>query len=307
MISRVARSGGWRRIAATAAYLLVPTLLLCCTLLSARRTGAQPKPSQPAVRQPTARGHAVTADVTMRLYVPSGRVRLSAWDRDSIHLRGTVSSSSTQFGGGSRTHMKFGVESRVAGDSTLPNADWEVFVPRSARVWVKMIDGQLEAAGVTGELELYAVRGSIAVRDVGGVTSIESIDAPVSVLRSRGDLRVRGSRGAVTLDGVAGTASVATVSGPVSLKSFTAEGRVETIGGTIAVNGGSLDGSTLELQTHAGAIDLTLDAARSPLLDLSTRAGPVQGPRLTGSAEYGQLSARSFKGRITVRAVSIVP
>ena len=255
----------------------------------------------------TTRGFRSTSDVTMRIYVPSGRIRLSVWSRDSIHVRGTIAASSQMFGGGSRTHVKFGVEPRVSGDSTLPRADWEVSVPRGARVWVKMIDGRIDAAGVSGELELYTVRGEISVRDVGGVTSIESIDAPVSVLRSRGDLRVRGSRGAVVLNDVRGTMSVATVSGPVTMTAVTTDGRVETIGGAISLTGSSMSGSILELQSHAGAIDLSLDARRSPLLDLSSRAGPVLGDKLTGAATNGQLVARSFKGRITVRARFIAP
>ena len=87
----------------------------------------------------------------------------------------------------------------------------------------------------------------------------------------------------------------------------TADGRVETIGGAISLTGSAMSGSILELQSHAGAIDLSLDPRRSPLLDLSSRAGPVLGDKLTGAATNGQLVARSFKGRITVRARFITP
>lgn len=278
-------------------------LILPLALLAVRPPSvAEAQSTASSARQPTNRGFSATKDVTMRIYVPSGRVRLTTWLRDSIHLQGTVAASSTHYGGGTPTHLKFGVEARIAGDPTLPNADWEVVVPKGARVWIKMIDGRLDVSGVTGELELYTVRGEITVRDVAGVTSVESIDAPVTVARARGDLRVRGSRGAVTLEDLKGTASVATVSGPVTMTSCTIEGRVETIGGDITVTGGSLNGGMLELQTHAGGITLALDARQAPLLDLSTRAGPVQGDPLKGSAKHGQLSARSFKGRITVRA-----
>jgi len=278
-------------------------VILSLTPLAVRPPSvAEAQSTGSSARQLTNRGFAATKDVTMRIYVPSGRVRLTTWIRDSIHLQGTVAASSTQYGGGTPTHVKFGVEARTAGDPTLPNAEWDITVPRGARVWIKMIDGQLDVAGVTGELELYTVRGEIRVHDVAGVTSIESIDAPVTVSGARGDLRVRGSRGAVKLEGIKGTASVATVSGPVTITSCTIDGRVETIGGEITVTGGSLNGALMELQTHSGAITLALDARQTPLLDLSTRAGPVQGDPLKGSAKHGQLSARSFKGRITVRA-----
>lgn len=257
--------------------------------------------------QPVTRGFRASPDVTMRIYVPSGRIRLSVWDRDSIHVRGFTSTASQMFGGGTRTHVKFGVEPRVSGDSTLANADWEVSVPVGARVWIKMIDGIVAANGTQGELEVYTVRGGVSVRDAAGTTTVESIDAPVTILRSRGDVRVRGSRGAVTMENVEGTLSVATVSGPVFMTSVTSDGRVETIGGEISVTAGSLRGATMELQSHAGAITLTLDAQRSPLLDLSSRAGSVLGDKVAGSAKNGQLVARSFKGRITVKARYITP
>lgn len=257
--------------------------------------------------QSVARGFRASPDVTMRIYVPSGRIRLTVWDRDSIHVRGFASASSQMFGGGTRTHVKFGVEPRVSGDSILANADWEVSVPAASRVWIKMIDGIVAASGTQGELEVYTVRGGVSVRDAAGTTTVESIDAPVTILRSRGDVRVRGSRGAVTLENVEGTLSVATVSGPVFMTSVVSDGRVETIGGEISVTAGSLRGATMELQSHAGAITLTLDAQRSPLLDLSSRAGPVLGDKVAGSAKNGQLVARSFKGRITVHARQITP
>lgn len=253
--------------------------------------------------QPVVRGYPATADVTLRIYVPAGRVRLTVWTRDSVHVKGTVGDGVTMFGGGSRTHLKFGIESRAPGD-TLPDADLDVSVPRGARVWLKMIDGRTEVSGTTGELELYAVRGDITVRDVSGVTSIESIDAPVTVRRARGDLRVRGGKGAVIIDDAKGTMSVATVSGPVTLTGVVADGRVETIGGAIALAAPSMAGATLELQSHSGDISLALDPRRAPLLDLSSRAGPVQGTAPKGILANGQLTARSFKGRITVGGIT---
>jgi hypothetical protein len=248
--------------------------------------------------QPVARGFAASADVTMRLYVPSGTVTLETWDRDSVHLEGQLGANASVFGGGTRTHIKLGVEARSNADSTLPRATVRVRVPRGARLWIKMIDGQLQASGTRAELEAYTVRGAIAVRDVAGITSVESIDAPVTVSGATGDLRVRGSRGAVSLVNVQATMSVSTVSGDVNVTGPTADGRVETIGGRIAVDGVA-SGSTLELQSHNGAIQIQLAPARIPLLTLSSRSGTVTGASLRGNAVHGQIIARSFKGNVT--------
>lgn len=246
-------------------------------------------------------GFRTTPDVTMRIYVPTGRVVIRTWLRDSVDVRGAISRNARFFGGGSRTHVKLGVEARSPADSTLPSATFEVIVPRKARVWVKVIDGEVDVRGTDGELEAYAMRGSVTVRESRGTTLIESIDAPVTVAGVSGDLRVRGSKGAVTCDSVQGTASVATVSGPVTLRNFTADARVETIGGDVSLFG-RVGRATVDVQTHAGAIAIALDAKAVPQLDLSTRAGAVEGAKFTGTQAHGRVTARSFKGRIVVSA-----
>ncbi|MCU0617170.1 MAG: DUF4097 family beta strand repeat-containing protein [Gemmatimonadaceae bacterium] len=251
--------------------------------------------------QPVVRGLAASADVTMRLYVPAGDVTVETWDRDSVHLAGQLGANASVFGGGTRTHIKLGIEARSNADSTLPRASLRVRVPRGARLWIKMIDGQLLVSGTRAELEAYTVRGAITVRDVAGITSVESIDAPVIIAGATGDLRVRGSRGRVSLTDVTATMSVSTVSGEVTLTRTAADGRVETIGGRIAVDGVAA-GGTLELQSHNGAIEVQVPATRIPMLTLTSRSGTVTGAALRGNTAHGTIIARSFKG--DVRAVA---
>jgi hypothetical protein len=266
--------------------------------------GSTSAPRAPIGAPPVSRGYAVTGDATIRLYVPAGRLDVETWDRDSVHLEGTLGPNASLFGGGARTHIKLGVEARSNTDETLPRATIQVRVPRRARLWVKMIDGQLQLSGTREELEAYTVRGAVVVRDVAGSTTVESIDAPVTITGATGDLRVRGSRGAVTLSDVQATMSVTTVSGSVTLTRSAAEGRVETIGGRIAVDGVAA-GGTLELQSHNGALDIRVPATRVPLLELSSRSGAVRGTELRGAAAHGHIIARSFKGNVTAMLAAV--
>ncbi len=273
---------------------------LLCTIAVALLPLSSRAQSTAPPGQTVHRGFAATPDVAMRIYVPAGRVRVVTWSHDSIDLGGTLGANASVFGGGSRTHVKLGVESRAQGDSTIPRADLVIRVPPAARVWIKTIDGDIDVRGTTGELEAYAVRGRIVVHNVRGVTSLESIDALVIVDRASGDLRVRGGKGQVSLRAVTGTASVATISGAVTLTDFNADGRVETIGGDVTFRSGRLAGLQLDVQTHAGAISLSVPLSRAPALDLSSRAAPVVLPTLTQSVANGRIVARSFKGRILV-------
>ncbi len=249
------------------------------------------------------RAFSASPEVSMRVYVPAGRVRIMTWNRDSVQVTGSVGAASSMFGGGDRDHVKFGVEPVRTGDTAMASADLLVMVPRKARLWVKMTNGVIDADGNAGELELYAVGGSISVRRASGVVSVESIDATVTIESSSGDLRVRGSKAPITLRNVSGTATVATVSGRVSVVGAAPECRVETIGGDIMFDASSLRGVTAELQTHAGAMYIDVKGARMPLLELSSRTGRVQQPTTRGSVKEGRIVARTFKGAITVRMI----
>ena len=279
------RSPAWRRAA--------HAVLLCTIAAGAARADAQ---------QRIHRGLPASPTVSMRLYVPAGHVRIAVWSRDSIDIAGTIADSTSMFGGGDREHSKFGVGPIRTDDTRLPSADWVVTVPRKARVWVKMTSGTIESDGTEGELELYDVGGSITVRRATGVTSVEAIDAAVSIIGSGGDIRVRGGKALLVLQDVSGTASVTSISGRVELRGASApEGRIETIGGDIAIDVPRLRGATLELQTHSGGIAIAVDRSALPELELASRTGAVTNAAPRGTRAQGRVVARSFRGAISVR------
>jgi DUF4097 and DUF4098 domain-containing protein YvlB len=248
------------------------------------------------------RGIAVSPTVSMRVFVPAGSVRIAVWNRDSIDVTGTVGATASMFGGGNREYAKFGIEPLRTGDAQLPVADLVITVPRRAHVWVKMTTGTIDCAGTEGELELYTVGGSITVRNASGVSSVEAIDAAVSVLGSRGDIRVRGGKATIVLQDVSGTASVTSISGGVNVRGVSApEGRIETIGGDITLDVPRLRSAALDLQTHSGAITVVVDQRALPVLDLASRTGVVTNNAPKGMRTAGLITARSFRGAISIR------
>lgn len=289
----MSRTVGRRR-----AGLTVVATALCGGLLAA---GAPHVRAEAATQteQRAERGWSVAPDAVVRVYVPAGDVTVRAWDRDSVHLRGKLHVNASLFGGGARTHVKVGVEARSQENGTLPRASLEVFVPRRARLWVKMIDGTMAISGTQVELEAYTVRGRVDIADAHGSTSIESIDAPVRLSQATGDVRIRGSRADVLLERVQGLASISTVSGAVVLRRSPIEGRVETVGGDISLEGVRIGGS-LVAQSHAGNIVLHIPATDRPRLTAWARGRAVPGVDGTGQTRRGAIEARSFKGSVTL-------
>lgn len=247
-------------------------------------------------QEPIRAGYSANSDVAIRIWVPTGLVRIMAWDRDSVGVDGTNGKRGRFFGGGTFAQMKIGIEHLDPLNPALPGADITVRVPRKARVWVKMTTGHVEADGTAGELEISVVGGTIGVRNARGVVAIESIDAPVEVTRTDAALRIRGGKGTVTLAEVGGTASIATVSGDVVTGgTLPLDAFIETIGGAITaqVRG------TLDLQTHSGTITVAVDPVRMPSMLLTARQGKVRNPYRAAKGPP-DVTARSFRGDINV-------
>jgi len=248
---------------------------------------------------------AVAPDVSMRIWVPTGTVRVETWTRDSIRVAGTIGRGAHFFGGGAGRGAKLGVENYDSANTTLAHGDLVVTVPRRAHVWIKMTDGQVLAVRTAGELDVITVTGTIAVQDAEGVVSVETIDAEVNVARVSGDVRARSGGGRISLARILGTLTAATVSGTIELTGASLQdARLETIGGGIIVHATVSPEALLDLETHNGPITLYLDRERLPALSLSSRAGTVNNALGPGSAGAGRIVARSFKGSINVVAGS---
>lgn len=249
--------------------------------------------------------YAVASDVSMRIWVPAGTVRVETWDRDSIRVTGTIEKSAHFFGAGGGQGAKLGVENVDAQDTRLAHGDLVVTVPRKAHVWVKMTSGDVTVAHTAGELEVITVSGTIGVKDAEGVVSVETIDGSVTLARIAGDVRVHSGAGRVVLDQIRATLTASTVSGTIDLTGVAIpDARLETIGGPIVVRGTIARGALLDLETHNGPIALYLEPAAVPALTLASRAGTTKNGLGLGFVGNGRINARSFSGDINVFAAT---
>jgi hypothetical protein len=253
------------------------------------------------------RGWATTAEVALRIWLPTGTVEVECWELDSVDVRGTIGTHSSFFGGvaAGGASGKFGVEPRARGDARLASADLRVMMPRRAQLAIKMTDGRVMAVGTSGSLEVLTVTGDVTIRQARGSVTVETIDAKVRISETQGAVRVRNGGGVVTLADVQGSMTLTTVDGAITVEGTAlGDGRLETIGGSIAVRGRLTPQARLELSSHDGPISLLLDPTAVPRLDLATRGGLVRNGLGLGNARFGEVVGRSFKGGINVAARS---
>ena len=125
---------------------------LCVTLIcfGATRAAAQREADEPVLG-----AKAVSPTVSLRIYNPVGKVRVVAWNRDSVVVRGRVANRDKFFFSGSGAGVKLGVEGhenavKLGVDPASPNglaraSDFVVYVPTASKVWVRTVSASIDA------------------------------------------------------------------------------------------------------------------------------------------------------------------
>jgi hypothetical protein len=288
-------------------------LRLAVLCVVAASTIAAPCESQTKVE----RGLRLNADGAVRISNLVGSVRVTGWDRDSVALRGSLAKGDKLFMGGGPAGMKMFVE--PLNDRNPQPTRLEVFVPARAKVWVKTATAEVDVTGVTGELDLYVVGGTIRVSGNPAELNAEAIDGDIQVTGSPGWLRAKSASGDVMLKGTSRDVSLSTVSGGITVNGGKFErAKFESVTGAIRFNADVDKGGALTFDTHSGAVDITIPNDAGADFEVASIAGTITNQlnsRVPAAGRYGRGSElvmsngsggarvmiRSFKGPVTLR------
>ncbi|MEP6573007.1 MAG: hypothetical protein ABJD11_09935 [Gemmatimonadota bacterium] len=258
---------------------------------------------------------AVAADAAIRIFNPSGSVRITGRGRDSLIVRGRLADGAHIAQGGSDHAYKFAVE---PSDPRLdaPASDLEIFVPVGSRVWVKTATGEIEVTGVTGDLDLFTVSGHVRVDGPAGNVVVESMDGNVEVAANASMARVRTGGGTVVLRGVIRESEVSTVSGAVliGMEGPVRRARYESVSGEVSFKGDFEADGSLEAESHSGDIELRLPRTMAADYDVSAYGGVIRNelapqapaPR-AGELHFSvggggvRVVVRTFKGTVAIK------
>jgi DUF4097 and DUF4098 domain-containing protein YvlB len=257
--------------------------------------------------------------VPLKIYNPAGSVRVIAWDRDSVVVRGPARPFGFFFGG-NPTAIKFGVNEFTFGveeprGDTAKTAHFVVWVPRHSQVNVKTASASIEAHGVSGVF--HTVSGTIEVRDTVSTIDVESMTGNVDVNASASWLRARTSTGRLLIRGGVQDVDASTTDGLIDIATSSIfRGRFQSVNGDIRFVGSAANRALFEFSNHSGAVDFVLGRSTSAVFDLTsvtgvienglTRVQPVAaGPhsmRLSVGNGDAQVTVRTFKGPIRLRS-----
>ncbi len=283
----------------------VKIVLLVAGLASSRAV-AQTDPDGPLLARRAAQPNA-----GLKFWVPAGRIRLVAWDRDSVVLRGRIARSASLFIDGNSVGMKLAVE-RPGGEAGESNV--VAYVPRGAKVSVKTVSAGIDAAGVTGWF--YSVSGSMHLSGSATSVEVESMNGNLDLDVTTPWLRARTGDGHLLLRGEPQDVDASTIGGTLDIAATTVlRGQFGSVSGDVHYVGSPAPGAIFEFSNHSGAVDLLLPQNVSGVFTLSSIIGSIQNDftavrpiasathsmRLSLGRGGSQVTVRTFKGSIRIR------
>ena len=224
-------------------------------------------------QQPFTRGRAVEPGAAVRVHSMAGTVTVEGWDRDSVHVSGTVGAGLTPYSGGARTYFKV---TTYEGEQDPQSASHLVLrVPRRAQLWVKTTSASVTVRGVDGSVELNTIDGAVAVTGAPDELSVASMRGAVRVDARAGWVRIRTGTGDVDVRGAARDLAVSTVSGRIASTTRFARGRLESVRGDIVLAGPLAAAATADVDSHAGAVTLRVGPRASAAFTVYTVTGSI--------------------------------
>lgn len=261
---------------------------------------------------PVLEAHSLDSTAAINLYVPAGSVRLVAWDRDSIVVRGQKARNARLFYGAGSRSVKMGIENASRNDSEPSHL--VVYMPRRGRISVRTASANIVGEGVSGDF----TSSSGNIRLTGVVSSVEAeamngsldLDLTTPWLRARtgdGHLLIRGAPQDVDASTIGGTLDV--------IAPKVMRGQFVSVSGDIHWIGSPAHGAVFDFSNQSGAVDLALSSSASAAFTLSSISGPIENgftrirpiasPPRTLRFNLGDgdahVTVRTFKGAIRVR------
>lgn len=286
----------------------------CAGLLWA--AAASPLGAQAAVSD----GRAAARDAAIRVFVVTGSLRVTAWDRDSVSVKGRVDPAAGRFFfGGTANALKLGVEPPDRG-SPAGSSDLDLMVPAGTRLWIKSTAADVDVSALGGSIEVTGASGRVRVAGTPAETSVETLDGNVELVIRGRIARARTASGTIVVRGVLQDLVASSVSGPLLIGMEGDANRVslETVSSEIAFKGGLVRDGRLQAETHAGDIELRLPPAlgvryhmvsyggglhNELVPERAVQRGPNKGEYTVTTGDGGAVvDVRTFKGTVTIKA-----
>lgn len=261
----------------------------------------------------------VKADADIRIDNLAGTVKVQGWDKNEVRVSGTLGALVQKLqieGGDSALDIRVVLPHHSMHDEDCGScAELEIQVPRGARIEVSTVSADVEASGLTGQVQFGTVSGG---------ATVSSSAARIDLRTVSGDVTVVGSAKGASIDAnsVSGTVRISDVDGHVDAENVSGDTKVvsrhisdlkmSATSGNLTFEGTPLKGGNYDLNNVSGDVVLAVGGSPDARFDVSSFSGDIDnsfGPKPTRVSKYSpgmelHFSSGNAGSTITARTLS---
>jgi len=164
--------------------------------------------------------------------------------------------------------------------NTNVSVAYNVTAPAGTRLSVGSVSGTIKVTEIKGDLSISSVSGGVRIANAGRISAAKSVSGTVEILDTQvdGGIEAQSVSGNVILRKIsARRVEAGSVSGDVALQDITCE-RVEahSVSGTIEYAGSLARNGRYELNSHSGAVRLSVEGNSGFELEANSFSGSVR-------------------------------
>ena len=263
-------------------------------------------------QRPVSGRRTMAPDGEVRVENVSGSIKVVAWDRSEVEVKGTVGEDveRLEFGGSDDYTTIKVVLPRRHGSFDDASADLTISVPRMARLEIETVSADIGVNDSAGTVRVNSVSGEVVLRTRSRDITASSVSGEVDVVGSGAQARIEASSvsGDVRIEGVDAELELESVSGDAKLqRSKVSRLSMQSTSGDVTYSGSLQTGGNYEFQTVSGDVMVTVEGARDATYEVSSFSGDIDnsfGPKPRRTDKYApgiELRFTEGKGSARVR------
>ena len=241
----------------------------------------------------------------------AGSVKVTAWDKAEVQVRGSVGEGGELSfeGSGKRIHIEIETDHNPMGIKS----DLEVFVPAGSSVDIEGFQATISVTGVTGSVTAETVNGSITQAGAAKHVELQSVNGEVEVAKAAGRIKAEAVNGSVIVRDCSGDLEASTVHGKLHVIGGSYErAEIESVAGPVRFEANLSPRAALSIETVSGSAELLLPATISAEFQVSSFSGRISnelGPAAEKPNKWTPQTELAFTtgsggARITVETLS---
>lgn len=243
---------------------------------------------------------------------PAGSIHVVGWDKNEVAVTGTLGAraSGLEFSGGAH---RTSIEVETEGNPHGVRSELKIQVPAGSRLEIEGFASTIRIEGVNGPVEAETVNGSITMTGGSKEVQLQSVNGSVEVTSPATRVYAEAVNGSVTVREASGEVEASTVNGTLTVIGGTfTRAQLETVSGRVVFEGALGKGSSLDVESVSGSVDLALPASVSADFSISSFSGDIEnelGPPARKASRWTSEKELSFTtgsggAKVTVETLS---